>query len=182
MHSNMQIVFLYWASNTVQEFQGCYYHSCPISFKPNQIVPQRNHNYKDKTTGAEKFANFQIGDLYKGTKQKVERLHQNGNKVVEMWGHEWVQYYKKNKMNPKGDPPKLYPEPLIPHGAFFRGHFNFTKMLHTCEVSELLHQMGSSSQTQLFSFRRTFWSSKVYVYPTQTPLSLCTARPTSCIS
>ena len=28
---------------------------------------------------------IKLGDLYQATKQKVERLRQNGYKVVEMW-------------------------------------------------------------------------------------------------
>ena len=46
--------------------------------------------YKDKVTGAEKYANVQIGHLYQATKQKIERLKQSGFKVLEMWEHKWV--------------------------------------------------------------------------------------------
>ena len=48
-------------------------------------------------------------------------------------------------MNPKGDLPKLYLEPLIPREAYFGGRVNCTKMLYTCEGSELLFYMDATS-------------------------------------
>ena len=50
-------------SNTAYEFKCCYFHGCPICFEPDQIVPQRKHIYKDKNTGAEKYADVCMGDL-----------------------------------------------------------------------------------------------------------------------
>ena len=142
---SLKVDGFHWASNTVYEFQGCYYHGCPICFEPDQIVPQRKHVFTDKNTGKEKYADVRMGDLYQATKQKVERLRQNGFKVVEMWEHDWVRYCKKNKMNPKGDLPKLYLEPLIPREAYFGGRVNCTKMLYKCEGSELLYYMDVTS-------------------------------------
>ena len=57
--------------------------------------------YKDKVTGAEKYANVQIGHLYQATKQKIERLKQSAFKVLEMWEHKGVCDCKKNKVNPQ---------------------------------------------------------------------------------
>ena len=77
-----------WASSIVYIYQGFYYQGCYY---------QHKHVYKDKVTGAEKYANVQIGHLYQATKQKIERLKQSGFKVLEMW----VCDCKKNKVNPQ---------------------------------------------------------------------------------
>ena len=86
-----------------------------------------------------------MGDLYQATQQKIAQLKQNGYTVVEMWEHEWKRYCRKNKLNPKGDLPKHYLEPLIPREAYFGGRVNCTKMLFTCEGTELLFYMDVTS-------------------------------------
>jgi hypothetical protein len=77
--------------------------------------------------------------------RKIMRLKQSGYTVVEMWEHDWVRHCKKNKINPKGDLPKLYLEPLIPREAYFGGRVNCTKMLYKCDGSGLLYYMDVTS-------------------------------------
>ena len=86
-----------------------------------------------------------MGDLYAATLQKMERLRQHGYNVVQMWEHEWLRYCRQNRLNPKGDLPKHFLEPLIPREAYFGGRVNCTKMYFTCEGTELLYYMDVTS-------------------------------------
>ena len=128
----------HWDTNTVYEYHGCYWHGCPVCFEQDQIVPQCRHVFKDKNTGKESYRDVRMGDLYAATQQKMERLRQNGFKVVQIWEHEWLRYCRQNRLDPKGDLPKLFLEPLIPREAYFGGRVNCTKMYYTCVGTELL--------------------------------------------
>ena len=48
---SLKVDGFHWASNTVYEFQGCYFHDCPTCYEPDQFVPHREHTFIDKNTG-----------------------------------------------------------------------------------------------------------------------------------
>jgi G:T-mismatch repair DNA endonuclease (very short patch repair protein) len=58
-------------TNTVYEFNGCYYHGCNICYQPEDINPSSGKS---------------MGELYKNTIKKEEHLKRLGYKVISKWG------------------------------------------------------------------------------------------------
>jgi G:T-mismatch repair DNA endonuclease (very short patch repair protein) len=58
-------------TNTVYEFNGCYYHGCNICYRPEDINPSSGKS---------------MGELYKNTIKKEERLKRLGYNVISKWG------------------------------------------------------------------------------------------------
>ena len=63
-------------NNTVYQFHGCFYHSCPNCFHPYDYNPVTN----------EKCCN-----LYSRTKKFTYRLERVGYKVLEKWGCDFLK-------------------------------------------------------------------------------------------
>ena len=108
-------------TKTVYEFHGCFWHGCPYCYEPSQIVPMRSYTCVDKKTGKEKTIEVRMGNLYANTQRKMMKLWQSEYLVVKMWECEWKKLCKQNKINPSGDIPKPYLEPLVPRDAYFGG-------------------------------------------------------------
>ena len=100
-------------TNTVYEFQGCWFHGCPICFNPKTINP-----FKQQTMETQ----------YKKTKAKEEFIKSRYFNYVEIWENEWddmvecseeLNYYIKNH--------KIKP-PFNPRDALFGGRTNAARL------------------------------------------------------
>ena len=108
------------STNTVYEFQGCFWHGCPDCFKPDVI------NTKNQCD---------MGTLYNKTQVKNNKITDNGYNLIEMWECKlkndvgFQKYYKK-EWN------REVVEPLNPRDAFYGGRTNATKLIYKFKEGE----------------------------------------------
>ena len=107
-------------TNTVYEFQGCFWHGCPDCYKPEVI---NNKNQCD------------MGTLYNKTQDKNNKITTAGYNLIEMWecklkNDKCFQKYYKNDWN------REVVGPLNPRDAFFGGRTNATKLLYKFNEGE----------------------------------------------
>jgi len=66
-------------SNTVFEYNGCFYHGCPQCFEPVAI---NKVNFK------------RYGDLYAATEERERQIVAQGFKFIKIWEHQWQNAIK----------------------------------------------------------------------------------------
>ncbi|KAL9952551.1 hypothetical protein ACROYT_G039820 [Oculina patagonica] len=108
------------STNTVYEFQGCFWHGCPDCYKPDVI---NNKNQCD------------MGTLYNKTKAKNNKITSAGYNLIEMWEcklkkDKSFQKYYKNDLN------REVVGPLNPRDGFFGGRTNASKLLYNFKDGE----------------------------------------------
>ena len=111
-------------SNTVYEYQGCYFHGC------RQCFP--NHRHKTRNCHPDRT----VEEKYQATLKKTAILRDAGYTVIEKWGCEFAN-------DKKTDPElqsflksfELVP-PLDPREAFFRGRTGATTLYAKAENGE----------------------------------------------
>ena len=108
------------STNTVYEFQGCFWHGCPDCYKPDVI---NNKNQCD------------MGTLYNKTQDKNNKITCAGYTLIEMWecklkNDKSFQKYYKN------DWKREVVEPLNPRDAFYGGRTNATKLMYKFKEGE----------------------------------------------
>ena len=108
------------STNTVYEFQGCFWHGCPDCYKPDVI---NNKNQCD------------MGTLYNKTQDKNNKITTAGYNLIEMWecklkNDKCFQKYYKNDWN------REVVGPLNPRDAFFGGRTNASKLLYRFKEGE----------------------------------------------
>ncbi|KAL9977373.1 hypothetical protein ACROYT_G014765 [Oculina patagonica] len=108
------------STNTVYEFQGCFWHGCPDCYKPDVI---NNKNQCD------------MGTLYNKTKAKNNKITSAGYNLIEMWEcklkkDKIFQKYYKNDLN------REVVGPLNPRDGFFGGRTNASKLLYNFKDGE----------------------------------------------
>ena len=107
-------------TNTVYEFQGCFWHGCPDCYKPEVI---NNKNQCD------------MGTLYNKTQAKNNKITSAGYNLIEMWecklkNDKDFQKYYKNDWN------REVVEPLNPRDGFYGGRTNATKLMYKFKEGE----------------------------------------------
>ena len=110
-------------TNTVYEFQGCFWHGC-CSRYPNRSESHRR--LEDRT----------MEDVYYCTQRKVADLESRGYTVKQMWECQWAQLKHRdpavcdivNKLD--------IVAPLNPRDAFCGGRTNAIKLYHQTEADE----------------------------------------------
>ena len=140
------------ASNTVYEFQGCFWHGCESCF-PNRA---ERHTRLD---------NRQMWEVREVTKEKIAKLRSCGYNVVEIWGCEWEDYKKKNKECADFVKTLEIKDRMNPREAFFGGRTNAAKLHHQCADGETIQYYDFTS---LYPF-----CNKYSIYPTGHPQVLC---------
>ena len=111
------------ATNTVYEFQGCFWHGCPSCY------PNRSEDHKC-------LEGRSMADVYKYTQKKLENLKGRGYRMVEMWECVWAKQ-KQDKPNIGHFVNQLdIVEPLNPRDAFCSGRTNAIKLYHQTETDE----------------------------------------------
>ena len=120
INSNLKVDGFCQSSNTVYEFQGCFWHGCPDCYKPDVI---NNKNQSDMKT------------LYNKTQDKNNKITSAGYNLIEMWecklkkDKSFQKYYKN-------DWKREVVDPLNPRDAFYGGRTNATKLLYEFKEGE----------------------------------------------
>ena len=120
INSNLKVDGFCQSTNTVYEFQGCFWHGCPDCYKPDVI---NNKNQSDMET------------LYNKTQDKNNKITSAGYNLIEMWEcklkkDKSFQKYYKNEWK------REVVDPLNPRDAFYGGRTNATKLLYEFKEGE----------------------------------------------
>ena len=109
-------------TNTVYEFQGCFWHGCPKC-------------YPNRTEAHKRLEGRCFDDVYSYTKKKLQFLQDKGYNVVTIWECEWTKL-KKKRVEIKAFVDTLdIVEPLNPRDAFCGGRTNAVKLYHLADES-----------------------------------------------
>ena len=86
------------ATNTVYQFDGCFYHGCPFCYEAVAPTPHRVKTTRGKN-GKEIQLPIKFGELYANTEMNTERLRDLGYKVERIWECQWDKLVKLKKIN-----------------------------------------------------------------------------------
>ena len=135
-------------TQTVYEFQGCFYHGCPTCF-PNRDIRHKKHD--DMT----------MRQIHELTENRIQAIRNAGYPVVEMWECEWNQH-KETQLEICNF---LYTlkltERLEPRDAFFGGRTNAIQLYCQTQPGE---QIRYVDYTSLYP-----WVNKNCLYPAGHP-------------
>ena len=95
-------------TNTVYEFQGCFWHGCPTCY-PNRSEMHRR--LEDRS----------MADVYHCTQKKLNELKSRGYHVIEMWECQWAKLKQDNPAICAFVNQLDIVEPLNPRDAFCGG-------------------------------------------------------------
>ena len=136
------------STNTVYEFQGCFWHGCETCF-PNRT---ERHNRLD---------NRQMYEVREVTREKVAKLRSCQYQVVEMWSCQWEEQKKKNPEIAAFVKNLALKDRMNPRDAFFGGRTNAATLYHRCEDGEVIKYYDFTS---LYPY-----CNKYSLYPTGHP-------------
>lgn len=119
-------------TNTVYEFQGCFYHGC-LKCYPNRM--QRHPKQLGKTMHVVRMQ----------TMEKVMKMESLGYKVVEMWECKWNKLKRDNNDIASFVAKLDIVSPLNPRDAFFGGRTNAIKLYEEIDKHEEIHYMDITS-------------------------------------
>jgi hypothetical protein len=135
-------------TNTVYEFYGCVYHSCPLCFDGNNDHPFHN--------------GCKMAEVYQKTIARGQRLRELGYEVKSIWEHDYRTLRETDEMKYFLDTFDIITN-LEPRDAFFGGRVNGFKLF--CDVQpesgETIHYSDICS---LYPFVQKFRR-----YPTKHP-------------
>ena len=128
------------STNTVYEFQGCFWHGCPDCYKPDVI------NTKNQCD---------MGTLYNKTQDKNNKITTAGYNIIEMWecklkNDKCFQQYYKNDWN------REVVGPLNPRDAFYGGRTNATKLMYKFKEGEFGKYVDFCSQYPTVQFYKKY--------------------------
>lgn len=111
-------------TNTVYEFEGCFWHGCPTCY-PNHS--ECHSRLEDRS----------VQDVYRCTLKKLQFLKDKGYKVVTMWECQWECQWERLKQE-RADVAAYVKsldlvEPLNPCDAFCGGRTNAVKLYHRAD-------------------------------------------------
>mmetsp|Transcript_12651 Transcript_12651/g.16301 ORF Transcript_12651/g.16301 Transcript_12651/m.16301 type:complete len:1243 (-) Transcript_12651:1394-5122(-) len=131
------------ATNTVYQFQGCFFHGCPKCYEPTKYNPFKTTTWVT-ADGIEKTRQVRMGELYAYTVTAKDKLKRKGYNFVEIWECEFNQLAKKWNLDLQ-NPEILHMAPLLPRDAYFGGRTNAVKLYYACEANERIHYIDATS-------------------------------------
>lgn len=115
-----------WASNTIYEFNGCFWHGCP-------------HCYRQRTETHPKLLDRTFEDVFLVQQNKHRLLRERGFRVVSIWECQWNEQ-KKNDANVRAFLEEYrIPEPLNARDAFYGGRTNAYHLYYEAQEGEEIH-------------------------------------------
>ena len=109
-------------TNTVYEFQGCFWHGCP------ECYPNCSENHR-------RLEDRSMEEVYCYTQKKLQFLQDKGYNVVTIWECEWAKLKKeRDEIKALVDTLDIV-EPLNPRDAFCGGRTNAVKLYHLVDES-----------------------------------------------
>ena len=135
-------------TNTVYEFNGCYWHGCQGC-------------YQNRYERHLRLADCSFQEVYQQTKKRSDTIRSSGFKLIEMWGCQWDHLKKTNPEINTAVESLMLTEPLNPRDAFSGGRTNATKLFCSTNGSEKIRYID---YTSLYPF-----INKTAQYPTGYP-------------
>lgn len=123
------------------EFQGCFYHGCPICYNENDT------NNVTKTT---------YGQLYHTFLAKKRYLQYSGYTVRVLWEHEWNEMLEKDSILQAFVLKMQFPEPLDPRDALYGGRTNAIKLYHKQAEGETINYYDFTSLYPFVNKTKTY--------------------------
>ena len=136
------------STNTIYEFNGCFWHGCETCF-PNRT---ERHTRLD---------NRQMYEVREVTREKIAKLRSCGYHVIEKWSCQWEQEKKDNPDIAAFVKTLTLRDRMNPRDAFFGGRTNAATLYHRCEDGEVIKYYDFTS---LYPF-----CNKYSEYPTGHP-------------
>ena len=119
-------------TQTVYEFQGCFYHGCLTCF-PHRDQLHRKHDQ------------MSMRQIYQLTQDRNQLIREAGYPLVEMWECQWNKQ-KKDNLGIQNFLYTLQLQPrLEPRDAFFGGRTNAIQLLRHTEEGEQIHYCDYTS-------------------------------------
>lgn len=119
-------------SNTVYEYQGCYFHGCGQCFQ--------NHRNKTRNCHADRTAE----EKYQATLKKTAILRDASYTVIEKWGCEFAKDKKTDPELQSFFKSFKLVSPLDPREAFFGGRTGATTLYAKAENGEEIDYTSTS--------------------------------------
>ena len=137
-------------TNTVYEFQGCFWHGCPACYPSHG---ESHRRLEDRSPE----------DVYRCTQKKLQFLNDKGYNVIEIWECKWHQL-KNEREDVSAFVNSLdFIDPLEPRDAFCGGRTNAVKLYHLADVD-------SDEQIKYYDFTSLYsWVNKNGKYPADHP-------------
>ncbi|XP_072285343.1 uncharacterized protein [Pyxicephalus adspersus] len=128
-------------THTAFEFQGCFYHGCPVCYN------ERDSNEVTKST---------YGQLYHAFLVKKNYLQRYGFTVRVMWEHEWRQMTISDERFKDFLLKMKFPTPLDPRDALYGGRTNAIKLYHKIQPSKTVHYYDFTSLYPFVNKTKTY--------------------------
>ena len=116
-HSQYTVDGYHEKTNTVYEFQGCFWHGCPVC-------------YSNCTESHHRLDNRCFDDVYRCTQVKLDLLRNRGFRVVEIWECQWEKLKREREDVCTFVDALNLSAPLNPRDAFFGGRTNALRLYH----------------------------------------------------
>ncbi|XP_040276243.1 uncharacterized protein LOC120991509 [Bufo bufo] len=127
--------------HTAFEFQGCFYHGCPVCYN------EQDSNELTKSS---------YGQLYQSFLVRKSRLQRQGFTVRVLWEHEWREMIA-NDLGVKDFLIKMkFPTPLDPRDALYGGRTNAIKLYHNVQADETVHYYDFTSLYPFVNKTKTY--------------------------
>ncbi|XP_053573371.1 uncharacterized protein LOC128663189 isoform X1 [Bombina bombina] len=115
---------------TAFEFQGCFYHGCPVCYNENDT------NEVTDSTYSQLYNKYIVKKLF---------LQSCGFEVRVLWEHEWLAMLAKDKELQAFIIKNEFPQPLDPRDALYGGRTNAIKLYHKTAPGESIHYYDFTS-------------------------------------
>ncbi|CAI5685429.1 unnamed protein product [Oreochromis niloticus] len=115
----------------VWEFLGCFYHSCPKCYRPEEICPLTCTPY---------------GDLHASTEARLRELRNVYRvRTVTLWEHEWSEMKKSDEEVKKFLQSYEAPEPLSPRSGLYGGRTSALRLHYSASPGENVYYVDVTS-------------------------------------
>ncbi|KAE8597395.1 hypothetical protein XENTR_v10005656 [Xenopus tropicalis] len=123
------------------EFQGCFYHGCPVCYNEADSNDVTNSTY---------------GQLYYTFLVKKRYLQECGFIIRLMWEHEWHEMLEKDERLKEFIHKMQFPIPLDPRDALYGGRTNAIKLYHKVEDGENINYYDFTSLYPFVNKTKTY--------------------------
>ena len=138
------------STNTVYEFNGCFFHGCPRCYPNMRYTISKKRN--DRC----------LSECYNATKLKAKKIQDAGYQLITMWECDWKRECKTNQAIQTFLAQQTFVSPLNPRDAFFGGRTNAVKLHHVVDLPD--EKIHYQDVTSLYP-----WVNKYGVYPVKHP-------------
>lgn len=148
-------------TNTVYEFQGCFYHGCPKCYEEDEFHPLKCDVFNRERDEMEESPKITYGQVYATTVRIEEDILAAGYNLVTMWECDFKKLKKSHNLKFPNDLEKFVM--LNPRDGYFGGRTNAVKLYYECTGPERIHYIDVTSMYP------TVMASSEFEYPVGHP-------------